>query len=424
MLATTGTPTPAVKISNDIGNHLEEPGEIEFDSAGNLWVPSFGTNTVSGYAPSQLTSSGTPTPANVIVGASTGVSSPQGLALADPPQAPVGVVAAAASNGSTISVSWLPDLGHLYPTDYEVTPIINGVAQAPIDTRSTATTFSYGAVGGGSFAFKVSASNVFGTGPLSSSSNTVSIPPGYWLVATDGGIFSFGKAAFYGSQGATVLNQPIVGMAATPDDQGYWLVASDGGIFTHGDAGYFGSTGALKLNKPIVGMAATPDGKGYWLVATDGGIFAFGDAGFFGSQGATALNKPIVGMASTPDGQGYWLVASDGGIFSHGDAVFHGSQGATPLNKPIVGMAATPDGGGYWLVATDGGIFADGDAGFFGSQGATALNKPIVGMAPTPDGLGYWLVASDGGIFSHGDAVFAGSEGGTKLNKPIVGMAG
>jgi hypothetical protein len=85
-------------------------------------------------------------------------------------------------------------------------------------------------------------------------------------------------------------------MAATPDGHGYWLVASDGGIFTFGDAGFFGSTGAVVLNKPIVGMAATPDGHGYWLVASDGGIFTFGDAGFFGSTGAIALNKPIVGM--------------------------------------------------------------------------------------------------------------------------------
>ena len=37
---------------------------------------------------------------------------------------------------------------------------------------------------------------------------------GYWLVATDGGIFSFGNAKFHGSQGATRLNKPIVGMAA------------------------------------------------------------------------------------------------------------------------------------------------------------------------------------------------------------------
>ncbi len=80
--------------------------------------------------------------------------------------------------------------------------------------------------------------------------------------------------------------------------QGYWFVASDGGIFSFGDAKFFGSMGAKPLNKPIVGMAATPDGKGYWFVASDGGIFSFGDAHFFGSMGAKPLNKPIVGMAS------------------------------------------------------------------------------------------------------------------------------
>ncbi|MCZ7527377.1 MAG: S8 family serine peptidase [Acidimicrobiia bacterium] len=85
------------------------------------------------------------------------------------------------------------------------------------------------------------------------------------------------------------------------------------GIFAFGDAGFFGSTGAIRLNQPIVGMAATPSGSGYWLVASDGGIFAFGDAGFFGSTGAIRLNQPIVGMAATPSGSGYWLVASDGG---------------------------------------------------------------------------------------------------------------
>ena len=37
---------------------------------------------------------------------------------------------------------------------------------------------------------------------------------GYRLVASDGGVFSFGDAAFYGSMGGTPLNKPIVGMAA------------------------------------------------------------------------------------------------------------------------------------------------------------------------------------------------------------------
>jgi alpha-tubulin suppressor-like RCC1 family protein len=253
----------------------------------------------------------------------------------------------------------------------------------------------------------------------------VGTPPGrgYWLGASDGGVFAEGNAPFDGSLGNLKLNQPMVGMAATPGGQGYWLVASDGGVFTEGNAQFYGSLGATKLNKPIVGMAPTPDGHGYWLVASDGGVFSEGDAQFFGSAGAIHLNQPVVGMAVTPDGGGYWLVAADGGIFDYGDAGFFGSAGAIHLNKPVVGMASTPTGLGYWLVASDGGIFNYGDAGFFGSAGALALNKPVVGMAHSPSGKGYWLVASDGGIFNYGDAGFFGSTGGIVLNKPIVGMA-
>jgi Protein of unknown function (DUF4038) len=83
---------------------------------------------------------------------------------------------------------------------------------------------------------------------------------------------------------------------------GYWLVASDGGIFNYGDAGFSGSAGGIKLNAPVVGMAATPDGKGYWLVASDGGIFNYGDAGFSGSAGGIKLNAPVVGMAAEVSG--------------------------------------------------------------------------------------------------------------------------
>jgi hypothetical protein len=125
---------------------------------------------------------------------------------------------------------------------------------------------------------------------------------GYWLGASDGGIFAF-HAPFAGSVGSIKLNKPVVGMAGTPDSLGYWLVASDGGIFSFGTAAFFGSTGAMKLNQPIVGMGSTPDGAGYWLAASDGGIFTFGTAAFFGSTGAMKLNKPIVGMSATPAGK-------------------------------------------------------------------------------------------------------------------------
>ena len=217
---------------------------------------------------------------------------------------------------------------------------------------------------------------------------------------------------------------PAAPVAAKPlPGKGYWMTASDGGVFNFGDSGFFGSTGSLKLNKPIVAMAPTPSHKGYWLVASDGGVFSFGDARFFGSAGAIKLNQPVVAMAATPTGQGYWLVASDGGVFSFGDAHFRGSAGAIKLNKPVVTMAPTPSGHGYWLVASDGGVFTFGDARFFGSTGAIKLNKPVVATASTPSGQGYWLVASDGGVFAFGDAGFRGSTGATKLNQPIVAMA-
>ncbi|MGB7052797.1 MAG: hypothetical protein WBG41_14620 [Acidimicrobiales bacterium] len=244
----------------------------------------------------------------------------------------------------------------------------------------------------------------------------------YWLVASDGGIFSLGGAGFYGSMGGHPLNQPIVGMAGTNNSQGYWLDASDGGIFAFGNAGFYGSMGGHPLNAPIVGMAAAPNGGGYWLVASDGGIFAFGDAGFYGSMGGKPLNQPIVGMAPTPNGGGYWLVAADGGIFAFGDAGFYGSMGGQPLNAPIVGMAAAHGGGGYWFVASDGGIFAFGDAAFYGSLGNVPQSRPIVAMASDSSGNGYWFTNNNGAVTPFGGANYWGSAPQV-LVEPVVGMA-
>ena len=225
---------------------------------------------------------------------------------------------------------------------------------------------------------------------------------GYWMVGSNGQIYSFGNAFNVLNPGSfnpapPALNQPIVGMAGAPDGRGYWLVASDGGIFSYGDAHFYGSTGNIRLNKPIVGMAATPDGKGYWLVASDGGIFAFGDARFYGSTGNIRLNQPVVGMAPNDATGGYWLVAADGGIFSF-HAPFHGSTGNIRLNQPIVGMEAPTNGSGYRFVASDGGVFCF-NVPFAGSTGNIRLNEPIAGIAPSGPN-GYWLVSKDGGIFS------------------------
>jgi len=172
-------------------------------------------------------------------------------------------------------------------------------------------------------------------------------------------------------------------MAATPGGGGYWLVASDGGIFAFGDAAFKGSTGAVALNRPIVGMAPTRSGQGYWLVASDGGVFAFGDAAFAGSTGNLKLVRPITGMATTPGGRGYWMTASDGGLFAFGDARFFGTARdkiTTPdAGRGVVGIVPSKSGAGYWQVAASGKVFAFGDAPALGAP--AGVKAGIVGMA-------------------------------------------
>ncbi len=244
---------------------------------------------------------------------------------------------------------------------------------------------------------------------------------GYYLVAGDGGVFTYGDAKFFGSTGAMKLNQPVVGMAVTHTGDGYYLVAADGGIFAYGDARFYGSTGNIVLNKPVIGMAITPSGNGYWLFASDGGVFAFGDAPFLGSTGALKLRSPIVGMAARPQADGYWLFSADGTLYEFGAATNLGS--ITGTGRTASGMAATPTGNGYWIVSARGTVSAFGDAIDYGSP-AGAVNAPVVGMSPTPTGQGYWIFGGDGGVFTYGDAGYYGSAGAIKLNAPMVGGVG
>ena len=122
---------------------------------------------------------------------------------------------------------------------------------------------------------------------------------------------------------------------------GYWLVASDGGVFSFGDAQFFGSMGGKPLARPIVGVASTADGGGYWLVASDGGVFSFGDAHFFGSAGGSFIGTAFVGIVATSTSHGYWIPNEAGGLFDYGDAQFLGSCMSQGIAARVVGMTAS-----------------------------------------------------------------------------------
>jgi hypothetical protein len=86
-------------------------------------------------------------------------------------------------------------------------------------------------------------------------------------------------------------------MTSTTDGGGYWLVASDGGVFAFGDSAFYGSTGNIHLNSPIVGILSTDDDAGYLMVAADGGVFNFGDAPFLGSLGDQGITGVVGAVA-------------------------------------------------------------------------------------------------------------------------------
>ena len=144
-------------------------------------------------------------------------------------------------------------------------------------------------------------------------------------------MIAFGDAAVLGDMTGTTLNGPVLDSVATPSGQGYYMVASDGGIFAFGDARFAGSMGGKRLNAPVRSLVPDGDGTGYWLVAADGGVFAF-DAPFRGSMGGRPLNKPVPGMVRY--GDGYLMVGEDGGIFAFSDLPLHRLARRPPAGQP------------------------------------------------------------------------------------------
>ena len=92
---------------------------------------------------------------------------------------------------------------------------------------------------------------------------------GYWLVAADGGIFSFGDAAFHGSMGGQHLNRPVVGISPDHATGGYWRWRPTGASSPSGHP----SSAPREPDPQPAGERHVrhPDGGGYRFVASDGG---------------------------------------------------------------------------------------------------------------------------------------------------------
>jgi hypothetical protein len=138
-------------------------------------------------------------------------------------------------------------------------------------------------------------------------------------------------------------------MVPTADGHGYWLVASDGGIFSFGDTAFYGSLGATPPASPVVGMAPSAGGDGYWMLEANGTVQGFGgaisEAPAVDSPAISSADSPLTSIVPSGDGLGYVVVDRAGQAFSFGDAPYFGdvASGVPGYSGSVVGIAVSPD---------------------------------------------------------------------------------
>ncbi len=210
---------------------------------------------------------------------------------------------------------------------------------------------------------------------------------GYWLVASDGGVFAFGDAGYYGSlpglgfapagtKRTPRLNKAIVGIVPSRDGRGYFMVASDGGVFAFGDAKFEGSCPGIGTCIGA-GKVVVPSGNGYWLVTTNGDVYAFGHVPYLGGPGDKGI---VTSAAGTPSGYGYWILFRYTGPYSYGNAPYIGRLNGEAAGYDIAtAITPTAQGTGYWIVTAAGAVLKFGNAVYEGSMSGHHLNRSIIG---------------------------------------------
>jgi hypothetical protein len=160
------------------------------------------------------------------------------------------------------------------------------------------------------------------------------------------------------------------------------MVASDGGVFTFGDAQFEGSCpGIGGCSGAAVAVVPDATGKGYWLFTANGDSYAFGDALNIGPSPPEAPGgqPPTTAATRTPDGKGFWVLLSNGSVTSYGDAKFYGSCGSIGgCSGTTTALMAEDTGNGYWVATATGNVYTFGDVPYDGSMAGTRLNGAIV----------------------------------------------
>ena len=240
------------------------------------------------------------------------------------------------------------------------------------------------------------------------------------VVASTGQVVSLDGALHFGDLLTFELNAPIVAATLTRSGLGYWLLGADGGVFSFGDAAFHGSLPSFEVD-PLnllgppenlrfdgeiraVDIVATADGSGYWIVLASGTAIKFGGE-FRTLSPPVELVSPAVGLFGVPSGLGMWLLSEDGGIFALAGAEYLGSLPAIGIAEaPAVAMLVTQSDHGYAIVDELGSVFGFGDFIGHGEYNASENCSPnTVSAAIMVGPSGHQVLTSDGRVAGIGD---------------------
>ena len=177
----------------------------------------------------------------------------------------------------------------------------------------------------------------------------------------------YGNAKFYGSMAGKYLKAPIVGIVATADGRGYWLVAKDGGVFSFGDATFEGSLGDKTLPLPVVGMASSDGGT----AATRGAQGLKGPVGAKGAVGPRGATGPAGARGAVGTAGPAGALGATGAAGARGAIGPAGARGPTGAIGPAGARGPT---GAIGPAGARGPTGAIGPAGARGPSGAAGPN--------------------------------------------------
>ena len=224
----------------------------------------------------------------------------------------------------------------------------------------------------------------------------------------------------------------MVGIVPTANHGGYWLDASDGGVFSYGDTQFYGSIPGLglhpagsglpnSLNRPLWAWCrlTTTTATSWWPPTGESSPSVTLDRILPGIGGCSGAAVAVMPDAS---GHGYWLVTATGNIYTFGDAPYFGAPG----HGTVTSAVATPDGLGYWVLLADGQVLQFGDAAGDGSPPSGDFGGLDAASAifATSDGGGYWVSSALGSVYNFGDVPNDGGMAGTHLNGVIIAATG